>query len=379
VRRVAFATVAAKRHLSLARVLAESARRHHPDVPFFVALADEVDGYFDPASEPFQMLRLEELDVPALPRLRFHYSQPELTYAVTPSLLRHLLDRGFAAAAFLKQESLVVGDLGSALALLERSSIVLTPHLLAPLDGHGRSERELNILQSGVYNVGFLGVAATASARAFLAWWAERVALHCRRDVAHGMHFEQRWLDLVPALFPEVAVVRDPGFNIGHWNLPERAPRRQGGGFTLGGAPCSFVRFSGFDFENPQAVTRYSARLSVDDLGDAAELFHEYVRRLEAAGYRETSTWPYAYDRFDNGAAVSDEMRAAYRDLGEPADRFGDPLRAGDGRSFLRWFTRRRRRQRLLRLPRRIAGLATETIRRAAALARGRLVGVAVL
>lgn len=367
--RVALATVVAKRHLSLARVLADSARRHHPDVPFFVALADEVDGYFDPAAEPFQVLRLEALGIPGLRRLRFHYSQAELTYAVTPSLLRHLLDRGFAAAAFLKQESLVIGDLGSALALLERSSIVLTPHLLAPLDSHGGSERELNILQSGVYNVGFLGVAATGTARAFLAWWEERVSLHCRRDVAHGMHFEQRWLDLVPALFPDVAVVRDPGFNIGHWNLPERAPQPEGGGFTVDGAPCSFVRFSGFDVHNPQAVTRYSPRLSVDDLGQAAELFREYVRRLEAAGYRETSAWPYAYDRFDNGAAVSDEMRAAYRDLAERADRFGDPLRA-DSTSFRRWFTRHRRRQRLLRVPRRITALAAAAVRRAAALAR---------
>ncbi|HEV8471606.1 MAG TPA: hypothetical protein VGR82_02420 [Methylomirabilota bacterium] len=322
---IAVTTVFAKRHISLARVLAASLRRHHPDIPFFAVLADKIDGYFDPAAEPFQLVRLEELGIPRLHRLRFHYSQQELTYAVTPSVLRHLLDRGFARAAFLKQESLVLGDLTPVLGLLDRRSIVLTPHLLGPPTGKDGIARELNILQSGVYNVGFLGVSATAAARAFLAWWEERLFAHCRRDVPGGMHFEQRWLDLVPVFFADVAIVRDPGFNVGHWNMPER------------GAGASFVRFSGFDVERPQAVTRYSPRLSMDDIGPTAEIFRRYVTLLEAAAYHDSKSWPYAYDRFDNGAPVSAEARAMYRELGEAADRFGDPLVTDQPDSFFRW------------------------------------------
>ena len=220
---VAAATIAAKRHLSLARVLATSFREYHPDIPFFVILADEVDGYFDPAQEPFELVRLSEVGLPNFPRVLFQYRQQELTYAATPYVLAHLLDRGFGSVCFFKQESLVLGGLTSVLGSVSEHSITLTPHLLAPLAGADRHERELNILQSGVYNVGFLGVSGSATARTFLSWWQDRVYRHCRHRVPQGMHYEQRWLDLVPAFFEDFHVVRDPGFNVGHWNLPERA------------------------------------------------------------------------------------------------------------------------------------------------------------
>lgn len=133
------ATIAAKRDIALVRVLANSFRQGHADIPFLVLLTDGVDGYFDPATEPFRLLGLDELEVRDLPRFRFHYSPQELAYAATPYLLSHLLDRGFTRVAFLKQESLVLGDLTPVLRLLDHHSIVLTPHLLAPLDGADRA------------------------------------------------------------------------------------------------------------------------------------------------------------------------------------------------------------------------------------------------
>ena len=51
----------AKDYLSFARVLARSFRQHHPAVPFLVLLADEIDGYFDPLQEPFDLIELADL------------------------------------------------------------------------------------------------------------------------------------------------------------------------------------------------------------------------------------------------------------------------------------------------------------------------------
>jgi hypothetical protein len=145
-----------------------------------------------------------------------------LTYALTPYVLSHLLDCGYSGVGFFKQESLVLDDLTPILEWVPRKSIVLTPHLLEPLPGPDRFARELNILQSGVFNVGFLGVGNTPTAHEFLKWWRDRLRDHCRHDVPEGMHYEQRWLDLVPAFFEDFHILRDPGFNVGHWNLPER-------------------------------------------------------------------------------------------------------------------------------------------------------------
>ena len=334
---LAAATIAAKRHLSLVRVLARSFREHHPDIPFFVLLADEIDGHFDPSAEPFQLLHLRDLAIPDLSRFCFHYRQQELTYAATPYLLAHLLERGFDSACFLKQESLVLNDLGPVLERLSSHSISLTPHLLKPLIGDDRHERELTILQSGVYNVGFLGVTKTETTRKFLHWWQDRLYQYCRHDIARGMHYEQRWLDLVPGFFEDVYIVRDPGFNIGHWNLPERSIGGSGYHLTAEGETCRFFRFSGFDPENPSAVTRYSSRLQTANLGPAAIVFTRYLELLEAAGYHETKTWPYAFDYFDNAVPIPDVARELYRSLEDDAVRFGDPFRTIDSESYFDW------------------------------------------
>jgi len=149
------------------------------------------------------------------------------------------------------------------------------------------------------------------------------VFAHCRHDVAKGMHWEQRWIDLVPALFEDVCILRDPGANVGHWNLPERDA-----------LSCQLLRFSGFSPDDPMAPTKYSTRLTMADLGPAAALFDRYRTLLEEAGYHETKNWPYAYGFFDNGVAVPDLARRIYLDLGDEADAFGDPLRSD---SYFQW------------------------------------------
>src|SRR2546423_21725 len=331
------ATIAAKRHLALARVLANSFHEHHPDIPFFVLLADEPESRFDPSTEPFEMLSLDELSIPNLPRFRFHYRQQELTYAATPYLLSHLLERGFSSACFFKQESLVLDSLSPVFERLARHAIVLTPHLLKPLTGPDRHQRELTILQSGVYNVGLLGVTKTETTRAFLDWWQNRLYHHCRHDVAQAMHFEQRWLDLVPAFFEDVDVVRDPGLNVSHWNLPEREIREADNQLTAEGHVCRFFRFSGFDPDRPTSVTRCSTRLGMADIGAGAIVFARYRSLLEAAGYHESKTWPYAYDQFDNGVPIPDLARELYRNLGDEILRFGDPFLTDGANTFFHW------------------------------------------
>ncbi|HWM77956.1 MAG TPA: hypothetical protein VNS56_10285, partial [Methylomirabilota bacterium] len=45
----------------------------------------------------------------------------------------------------------------------------------------------------------------------------------------------------------------------------------------------------------PHAVTRYSPRLDMSNVGPAAEVFRRYLALLERAGYQETKDWPYAH------------------------------------------------------------------------------------
>lgn len=281
----------------------------------------------------------EDLDLPDLRAREFGYGRAALTYSLTAAFLRLLLVSGYAQSLlFIKQESMVIGDLVPVFEELETGEILLTPHLLEPVNNGYK--RELNILQSGAYNGGVLGVTSGKESLRFLDWWDARLAYHCRHNVTGGMHFEQRWLDLVPGLFGSVRISRNPGYNIGHWCLPERSISIEGGRVDANGQPGRIFRFSGFDLDNPEFPTIHSDRVTTKALGDAATVFVSYrsaarraLSRLEESvrvGRNSSRT------RFTNGVPIPDVARDLYLEVAASRD-FGDPFDCEIQGSFFEW------------------------------------------
>ena len=87
----------------------------------------------------------------------------------------------------------------------------MTPHLTAPMPRDGHRPSETDILIAGSYNLGFVGVADTATTRRMLAWWQRRCAELCIVRLPEGLFVDQKWMDLVPVLFPDVTVVTSLG------------------------------------------------------------------------------------------------------------------------------------------------------------------------
>ena len=303
---VGVCTVITKSYLALARVLADSLRRHHPELPLTVVVVDRPDGCFDPGREPFEVVGLEDLGLADLDRRRFAFSKQQLVVSTKTPALRAMLERGHDTALFIDADMLVCDRLDP---LLEAAGdVVLTPHLLEPADG---SARELNILVSGVFNGGVVRVGRTDAGRAFLEDWDARLSTHCRWDPAGGIHWDQRWLDLVAARHP-VEVLRDPAINVAYWALPERSELR----------PRLF-HFSGFEPWHSERPTKYAAT-------ERTPLFDRYAELLREAGIDETIRVPDAYARVDNGVPVPAVARELYD--GRP----GDPFATGPG-SFYEW------------------------------------------
>lgn len=335
--RVAAATIVPKDHLALARVLVRSLLRHHPEIHCHVLVIDEPEGLFDPQGEPFRTVGLPALDLPDPESFRFRYTKQQLSYACTPFLLRHLLQSGFDRVLFVKEESLVLGRMSEALERLTGCPVLMTPHLLAPLESGDVTGRELEILQAGAYNCGLLGVSESEAAHRFLTWWCERMTHHCVHAVGEGMHFEQRWLDLAPSYFEGVEWLRDPTYNVAHWNLPERRVTMEGGEVWVEGRPCRLFRFSGYDVDHPRAATRYFTRLRLDDLGDAARVYDAYREQLEKQGHAECRSWPYGWGRFDDGTPIPDVVREIHRRRELAGEAHARPFSAEHDGSFQRW------------------------------------------
>ncbi len=327
----------AKNNLALARVIAGSFLENHPEIPFFVLLTDEIEACFNPEKEAFEVILLRDLLLDNWQRLCFRYPQQPLSYACTPLLLQHLLDRGFDRVLFFKQESLILGRMDDAVERLKSCSVLVTPHLVRPLEGDDAARREQTILLSGATNIGFLGVRDSANTRQLLSWWFERTFHHCDHDVGGGVHYEQRWFDLAPSYFDGVEQLRDPAYNVAHWNLPERLVEVIGDRVLIEGRQCRLFRFSGYDFDRPDQPTRYFSRPSMWEIGDAAKVFATYHQLLEKSGFPETRHWPYAWDRFDNGVRIPGIVREVYRDVEASGTVFQRPFMVGETSGFFDW------------------------------------------
>jgi glycosyltransferase involved in cell wall biosynthesis len=337
--RYAACTIVSKNYVSYARVLAESFRRLHRDAEMYVLLVDRLDGHLDPAAEPFTLVELPALGIPDLPRVSFQYGITELNTAVKPYFLRYLLrERGVGRVLYLDPDILVLRELTELFALLERHSVLLTPHLTA-LDRveDGRRPAEQHILLAGTYNLGFIGLRHDGVVERLLDWWAERLYRYSRAMPEVGVFVDQRWIDLVPGAFDGVHVVRHPGYNVAYWNLAHRDVRVEAGRVLADGLPVGFFHFSGFDFDRIERLSRHQDRFSLEDLPHLRPLFEDYRQRLAEAGYEVTRKWPYAFGSFDNGVPIPPVVRTAYWEMGQAVSRFGDPFRTASPDSFWAW------------------------------------------
>jgi hypothetical protein len=255
----AVCTIVAKNYLAYARTLMKSLVRHNPGVAAYVLFVDDIAGFVDPAAEAFRTLGLQDLDLPRPAEFCFRYDVMELSTAVKPYLLQELFARGHGKVLYIDPDIWVFRPLDELFAWLEESDVLLTPHLTGPL-GDGRYPDERDILLSGTYNLGFLGIADTPNVRGLLRWWADRCEFLCVSDITHGMFVDQRWMDLTPGLADRVRVIRDPGWNVAYWNLKHRALEGPPGAPAANGSPVRFYHWSGFNPTKPTALSKHQDR-----------------------------------------------------------------------------------------------------------------------
>lgn len=336
-------TIVAKNYLAAARVLGESLREHHPEVGFHVLVVDEADGCFDPADEPFDVVSPDDIGLPDFERMAGIYTVLELSTAVKPWLLAHLLERSDdGRVMYLDPDIRLYGRIDDVFDAIGEHGLVLTPHNTAPIPRDGLKPAEEDILIAGSYNLGFIGLGRGEFADFLLDWWSERLENDCVADPGNGRFVDQRWIDLVPGLAENYLLLRDPGFNLAYWNLATRSVTKdeQGGGYTVNGVPLRLFHFSGFDPKRPHALSKYQDRIRLPDEPALAELCAGYAEALWAAGHEQTSTWPYSYGESASGMPLTPPHRAAYRGAVLDDDLTGSLFDADGEERYLAWCNR---------------------------------------
>ncbi len=332
---LAVCTIISKNYLPYARVVAESFRRHN-DAEVYVLLVDRVEGYFKAEDEPFTLIELEELRdiIPDFDGFCFQYTLIELNTAVKPYLLEYLFkEYKVGKLAYFDPDILITDNLGELSRLLDDYSIVITPHMTAPVDDHYQPG-ELEILKVGAYNLGFIGLARSSTVEKFLKWWQSRLHDRCIVAFEHALFVDQKWIDLVPGFYDDVFILREPGYNVAYWNYHCRNVRIEGDKYYVNDKPSYFFHFSGFDAENIKPVSKYQNRYTLALLENMRPLFELYRDMVLERGWEKTKRWPYYYACFDNGVGIPAFARRMYLDMGKKAEKFGNPFLTGQGCYF---------------------------------------------
>src|SRR5207248_4077750 len=125
-------SVASRRFLGQARVLADSFLEHHPGGRFAVLIPDDPDRERT-VDERIEELRPADIGVEEseLHRMALAYSVKQLSCAMKVHLVRHLVERG-ETGVLLDGDVCVYGDLGPAAELPRREGLVLSPHSTTP-------------------------------------------------------------------------------------------------------------------------------------------------------------------------------------------------------------------------------------------------------
>ena len=271
-------TIVARNYLPYARVLTESFLAQHPSGESIVLVIDDRDEDVDESREPFRVVRPDALSIDRFEAMAAMYDVTELATAVKPWLLEHLLsDDDAGPIAYFDPDIRFYAPVEQIEQLTIEHELVLTPHITAPIPDDGRQPGELDLMASGVYNLGFVAMAPSERIRELLRWWQKRLRYDCVIDHALGYFVNQRWFDLVPNTFEGTAMLRDPGMNVAYWNLHERTiARAPDGHWLVNGQALRFYHFSGFNPETPHLLSKHQTRARLSDHPDLARLCAEF-------------------------------------------------------------------------------------------------------
>jgi len=298
--------------------LGQSVCKMMPTADFYIVLADEP---VDEGLPDWNIITVSDIDIDDLASQSFLYSVMEFATAIKPNCFKHFLEcLNYEAAIYLDPDIQLFAPLDRVdEAFRDGASSALTPHLLSPLRD-GKSPSDLDILQSGTFNLGFAAFRNCDESDSFLSWWREKLRFHCYNDLRKGLFVDQKFADFAPSFLPSLHVIRDPGYNVAYWNLLNRPIIRDESGWRAGDAPLTFFHFSGVVPGNPGVFSKHQDRFSMDDVGAAGELVTNYLGKLAANGHSKWSNVPYGYGHFRNGVTIPDIIRRAPASKKQPSE-----------------------------------------------------------
>ena len=326
-------------YIPKARVLARSVKKNVPHATFHLLLCDTPPVDFDLDREDFDnLILLDDLHIPDKQAWIFQHNVVELCTAVKGIGFREIFRKfGADKIIFFDPDMVLFSDIALIEQRLEQHCALLTPHQTEPETSRSAIlDNEVGSLKHGVFNLGFLAVRNSPEGLRFIEWWSSRLLQFCFDDKRRGLFTDQKWVDLAPAFFPELGILREPQFNVSTWNLSHRDITGDlENGIFVNQSPLCFYHFSGIDSG--------AQKIMLDLYGQSNPLLGQlrqwYLQQCELMGQKQLGQLPCVYGSYANGDVIRPAERLLYRYREQLPDQFPDPYASpASGQSYQAWY-----------------------------------------
>jgi hypothetical protein len=292
-------TICSINYLAQAKTLGDSLLKYNPDYQFLIGLVDRLDQSAIEKSQlpSYPIIELHTIGIEDLDQMCDKYNITELNTAVKPFFLEYVYATYSEAEIvhYFDPDIIVYQPLTIIEDALATNSLFLTPHITSPYPDENRPQ-ERDHLNTGIFNLGYLGTRRTENTAKFLTWWKDRLRDHCYIDLANGMFVDQIWANFAPVFYDDVYVSRHLGLNMAYWNLHERSITNDEEPYEINGqTPLIFFHFSGYSPEKPSEISKYQNRFTFQEKGDVASLFDYYAQTLIKNGHHTYKKYPCFY------------------------------------------------------------------------------------
>ncbi|WP_430406166.1 hypothetical protein [Fluviicola sp.] len=288
-------TICSLNYLSLAMTLKKSIRKTNPELPFFIFLADKLNGVVSDES----IIEIETIQIPEaeFKTLTETYNIIEFNTALKPFIIEFLdREKGFTSLIYLDPDIVVYQHLDAVWNELADSEFILTPHMIEPIQTKELDYLTLGTINTGVFNLGFIGLQITESSRKFISWWKNHLLHYGHNNILNGEFYDQKVMNLLPVYSDKTVISRNFGLNVAEWNLHERKLSKVDGNFFVNEHhPLIFFHFSGVKMTTAAENSQKNSQFKRTQSDQLSELLSDYIASNIENGFEQLKNIPCHY------------------------------------------------------------------------------------
>lgn len=311
-------TICSNNYFAQAIVLGKSLAASNPQCTFYVCLADRKVKDID-YSVVQNILFADELLIPTFEQMVKKYSIVELNTAIKPYMFSFLFQKEYDCdmVTYLDPDIYVYKSLELVESLIKDYNFILTPHVTSPYPLDGNVPNEEDILNTGMYNLGYISIKNNDEGQNMVLWWGERLKDKADINFSAGHFTDQIWINFVPLYFSKVCIFRNLGYNVAYWNLHERNVVSSDGNIYIQKEQerhsLVFFHFSGYNPFQPNVFSKYQNRVLIQNDMILMELCKQYGENLLSNNYLHYSKIECYYQNKHNEYMMTERMNQLHK------------------------------------------------------------------